>query len=160
MAKSIIVYGVPGGKTRFAQRIADHFGLTRIVVSWAGYCPCTEDVLYVTSGFNFGDWKTKSKSFQEVADEINATISLTDWQSGPPPMVGEYEVWASDNAASGWPRWWNGSAWSFAMLPPYSQERKDILAGTLHSAEWRPKWRGLSQEPIKVTENDNLGVKP
>ncbi|HET6807226.1 MAG TPA: AAA family ATPase [Frateuria sp.] len=37
MNKSVIVFGPPGcGKTRAAQRIAKHFGLSRIVDGWDG----------------------------------------------------------------------------------------------------------------------------
>lgn len=155
MAKSIIVYGVPGGKTRFAQRMRDHFGLSAVVSQWNGYFTAENGVLYLTSGFNFGDFDSPARSFQEVADEINASIPLTDWQSGPPPMVGEWETrkkgfTEGDTQVM---RWWDSRRWSIFYTKDEPQHQQNGSAG--HPSWFGNndlEWRGLSQEPIKVTE--------
>lgn len=155
MAKSIIVYGVPGGKTRFAQRIADHFGLRladRIFdcdhgIEVGGLLYFSEANEKPSSVYN-----EFSRSFQEVADEINAAISLTDWQSGPPPMVGEYDTLSTYDREPVWRRYWNGEVWSYAFRESYNQFQCNMKASKLQSPHWRPEWRGLSAEPIKVTE--------
>lgn len=155
MAKSIIVHGRPDwGMAGNAEKLRQHFGLKHVVIDFDGKFHEEENFLYIAYCYLPGCTPATMRvmSYKAAAEEYNSQIPLTDWQSGPPPMVGEWEVWAADNARNGWPRWWNGVAWSFAMHPSYSQDRKDILAGTLHSSEWRPKWRGLSAEPIKVTK--------
>lgn len=162
MAKSIIVYGVPGGKTRFEKRIAEYFGLIPAVY-------CNDAALWHEEGFLYlsrnpiahPHTEEYSRSFQSVADEINAAIPLTDWQSGPPPMVGEWNASTQRNIYAR--RWWNGDAWSVRYFDNSKQITKNGYAALLASDADRCSgilWRGLSQEPIKVTECDNLGVKP
>lgn len=151
MAKSIIVYGVKGGKTRFAQRIADHFGLELAAYEFqreGNNFMWTYSKLYLSSDTDNpgGEYSPHSRSFQSVADEINAAIPLTDWQSGPPPMVGEWEI---QEGRTLWRRWWDGECWSFAWEPcgifsDYCNFKRD--------KNFHEPWRGLSAEPIKVTE--------
>lgn len=158
MAKSIIVYGVPGGKTRFAQRIADHFGLELAAYEFqreGNNLMWTYSKLYLSSdvGNPGGEYSAHSRSFQSVADEINASIPLTDWQSGPPPMAGEWNASRYEDPENR--MWWHGNGWSSSFHNDESESRKNRLAkeanfGGFSCREIR--WRGLSQEPIKVTE--------
>lgn len=157
MAKSIIVYGVKGGKTRFAKRIAEHFGLKLAKKEFSG----KKDTGILCDGFLYftrepeapkGFYAAHSRSFQTVADEINASIPLTDWQSGPPPMVGEWNAsrWSqSENRM-----WWHGASWSESYQPDQSEWRRNRSAKTLNPggvSNLEIKWRGLSEEPILVT---------
>lgn len=154
MAKSIIVYGVPGGKTRFAQRIADHFGLEFIPYREGGSpWDCMGQIHFSDRAEPHHSTAEWARSFQSVADEINATISLTDWQSGPPPMVGEWN--ASGYRFENTRRWWNGKNWSMNYSQHSSEEHRNQMAKTDISPSDRERemeWRGLSAEPIKVTE--------
>lgn len=153
MAKSMIIYGVPGGKTRFAQRIADHFGLTLATYRNGGAVWANEGFLYfIKSSTAHPLTQEYSRSFQSVADEINATISLTDWQSGPPPMVGEWI--ASVEKDRYVRRWWDGNRWSIWYSKSMPQERRDYRSSQPCIAQEQAtvQWRGLSSEPIKVTE--------
>ena len=151
MAKSIVVYGVPGGKTRFAKRIADHFGLTLATQSFedAGLIFPFGRLYLSQNELEPTNYKLHLRSFQEVADEINASIPLTDWQSGPPPMVGEWNASWGHNVKTR--RWWNGDVWSFAFEEIFPQEEKNCNASQRYPFN-DIEWRGLSQEPIKVTE--------
>lgn len=150
MAKSIIVYGVKGGKTRFAQRIANYFGL-KLANGYSDFSVWKENYCYFSEAEPTGGLAHHGRSFQEVADEINAAIPLTDWQSGPPPMVGEWN--ASNQKDSHMRRWWDGWEWSGlyyeAMSEPFRNVRASIKYGTNQNLI---QWRGLSAEPIKVTE--------
>ena len=155
MAKSIIVYGVPGGKTRFAQRIADHFGLELAPKEFCrekNNCIWTEGRLYLARSpiKPDMDYEPHSRSFQEVADEINATISLTDWQSGPPPMVGEWI--ASIKKDRYIRRWWDGKRWSIWYSKLMDQEKRDFRSSSpcIAAEQDKVRWCGLSAEPIVV----------
>jgi uncharacterized membrane protein len=155
MAKSIIVYGVPRGKTRFAQRIADHFGLRIAENEFANDVIHMYGYLYLTriAQQPKGNFTAASRSFQSVADEINATIGLTDWQSGPPPMVGEWN--ASAFKRDDTRRWWDGDKWSMNYINRDCIEHRARMAHMRASRGDSKKgieWRGLSAEPIKVTE--------
>lgn len=151
MAKSIIISGVPSGKTRFAQRIADYFGL-KIVPGVQGTWYEEGHIYFREPSKLHPDSDDNARSFQSVADEINAAIPLTDWQSGPPPMVGEYDTLSTQDINPVWRRWWNGESWSYAWRESYEQFQCNMMASRLQSPHWRPEWRGLSSEPIKVTE--------
>lgn len=154
MAKSIIIYGVPGGKTRFSQRIADYFDLIIANVQDGEGLWFPSGYLYFSSRADVHESAVEySRSFQSVADEINAAIPLTDWQIGPPPMVGEWN--ASAYRMEDTRRWWNGNSWSMNYVKQLSDAAKvrfmkmritkaDLVEGI--------EWRGLSSEPIKVTE--------
>lgn len=154
MAKSIIVYGVKGGKTRFAQRIAEHFGLKNHQAHVLRMY-CEGSIGFVESEAAGKDWAQmgfETRSFQSVADEINALIPLTDWQSGPPPMVGEYDTFAENDRGYMWRRYWNGNLWSLAFRESDTEVQRNNTAARLQSLLFFPAWRGLSAEPIKVTE--------
>lgn len=154
MAKSMIIYGVPGGKTRFAQRIADHFGLELAAYEFqreGNNLMWTYSKLYLSSDEKNpgGEYSAHSRSFQSVADEINAAIPLTDWQSGPPPIVGEWNasLWRTEAR-----RWWDGKAWSKVFLVSDNAQERNELASLCRTPIHHMEWRGLSSEPIKVTE--------
>lgn len=153
MSKSIIIYNVPGGKTRFAQRIAKHFGLSRVNYR-NGTAPWEpEGSIYfiprIDSPIGTSEY---ARSFQSVADEINASIPLTDWQSGPPPMVGEWNASFGANFPNR-RRWWDGERWSHVWIDGLtSQELSNKSAAIRIEDAEGMVWRGLSQEPIKVTE--------
>lgn len=150
MKPSMIVYGVKGGKTRFAERIAKFYGLInggkfshkRIMVeNHVYFYDGTVDKLFAA---------IISKSFSEVADEINTAIPLTALQAGEPTIVGEYDVYSSA-ARKCHRRWWHGDRWSFALLSN-SQAIKNVFASEFQGISWRPFWRGLSEEPINTEE--------
>lgn len=152
MAKSIIVYGVPGCKTRFAQRIADHFGLI-IIPGEIGEWYASGHIYFREPEKLHPQAEEWARSFQSIADEINALIPLTDWQSGPPPMVGEWNASRFEHEENR--MWWNGEFWSASFYHDTPEKQRNTLAGKKNSAgHWAHgvKWRGLSQEPIKVTE--------
>jgi len=155
MAKSMIIYGVPGGKTRFAQRIADHFGLKNHQAQVLRMY-CEGSIGFVESEAAGKDWAKmgfETRSFQSVADEINASIPLTDWQSGPPPMVGEWNASRFGHEENR--MWWNGKNWSLSWHPDDVIATKNNRARKNNPADtwsYAIQWRGLSQEPIKVTE--------
>lgn len=150
MAKSIIVYGVPGCKTRFAQRIADHFGLI-IIPGEIGEWYASGHIYFREPEKLHPQAEEWARSFQSIADEINALIPLTDWQSGPPPMVGEWNATRFDSESNR--KWWDGKRWSFSFKQDQSESLRNEAASIKEAICYdRLKWRGLSQEPIKVTE--------
>lgn len=155
MSKSIIIYNVPGGKTRFAQRIADHFNIATFHQGDPFTIRQIDELGFIENDSFLHMWRDahfEVRSFQSVADEINASISLTDWQSGPPPMVGEWNASFGINFANR-RRWWDGERWSHVWIDGVtSQELSNKSAAIRIEDAEGMVWRGLSQEPIKVTE--------
>lgn len=153
---SIIIYGPAGcGKSYNAARLAKHFGLTRIVDDWANGMSQQEDIaptgtLYLTSNATFARAMSSActYSFADAAKQFNDAIPLTDWQSGPPPMVGEWNasLQRRDHAR----RWWDGQHWSRAWRRSEGNQTDwDYYAG--RRSQCSPEamqWRGLSAEPI------------
>lgn len=149
MNPSLIVYNVPNGKTRFAERIAKFYGLRLYKKEFkVGQWAWEEGWLYITRQIIPNDeYVGLAKSFREVADEINAAIPLTDWQEGEPPLIGEYLVYDHEGGNKSW---WHGDCWSYGILYGYSQKFKNIAAGKRQDNNWRPRWRGLAEEPIVI----------
>jgi hypothetical protein len=161
MKNSIVVYGQQAcGKTRNAERIRKHLGLNRIIDDWDGKRAPYErkafdadaGILYLTSmtreelmALKVGSlWLA---SFEEVAQQINAAIPLTDWQNSKPQHAGEYI--ASSFRDGEIRRWWNGKHWSFMYVESDSQEQKNTCAGIPGPINGI-QWRGLAEEPIVV----------
>jgi hypothetical protein len=157
MNKSIIVYGPQGcGKTRWAERIAKHFGLATVVDDWdgLGLLNCF-NTLYLTAQ-TANDLEVEAavgydvRPFAEVAQQINDAIPLTPWQSGPPPMVGEWSA-SIDGGSDHIRRWWDGERWSFAWSTDDNQAEKRRRAGRrTYVSQKVIQWRGLAEEPIVV----------
>jgi len=162
MNKSVIVYGPQGcGKTRHAERIRKHFGLDSIVDDFdPRKGMMLYGVLYLTCDMRAPMMRPTNKrmgqlfSFAEVAQQINDAIPLTDWQSGPPPAVGEWNSSYNNgfNANRSNKRWWNGEYWSCIYFDSDPQDAKNDCAGlkSTHDDESRFVWRGLAEEPIVV----------
>lgn len=154
MKPSLIVYNVPNGKTRFAERIAKFYGLKDGEDHKRIGMYEKEFIYFVEDGtLPYGILKAGAiiKSFREVADEINAAIKPSQWQNGEPAIIGEYDVKYSEDKPN-YRRWWHGDSWSYAMLDGTSQESKNLHAGFRQDPTWRPFWRGLSEEPINTEE--------
>lgn len=149
MAKSIIVHGRPDwGMAEHADKLRQHFGLKHVVIDFNGKFHMDENFLYIAYSYLPGCTPATMRvmSYQAAADEYNSLIPLTDWQSGPPPMVGEWEI---QEGTTLWRRWWDGEFWSFAWPPAKPcLERREFK----HPKRFQTAWRGLSAEPIKVTE--------
>lgn len=159
MAKSIIVYGRDLKQMRkYAERIMKHLGMKRNEgwgVSRSSFKIPAQDTVV------FFEWALsevpqiknghKAVSFEEVAKQINDSIPLTDWQSGSPPMVGEWN-------ASRWGdlqnrMWWHGKTWSSSYSPEQSEDQRNRLAKEPNNggiSRHEIQWRGLSEEPILV----------
>lgn len=150
MKPSIIIYNVPGGKTRFAERIAKFYGL-RNGGTFSLQTVCSRGYIYFHSAEFASGMRILVKSFSEVAKEINAAIPLTPINTGCPSVEGEYFV-SYHKHSEFFRRWWHGDRWSYAMLDEMTQGEKNLAASTRHDIFWRPYWRGLSQEPINTKE--------
>jgi len=156
MKPSLIIYNVPNGKTRFAERITKFYGLKYVSGNLATdtIAIFTNDFLYLSQGEKpKGAFGKHAKSFREVADEINAAIPLTDWQSGLPPMTGEY--FASAFRLERTKRWWNGKSWSMNyddVSSEAAKQRNRKLQATRGDKNAGIEWRGLSEEPINTEE--------
>jgi hypothetical protein len=151
------VYGPQGcGKTRYAERIRKHFGLDSIVDEFdpRGYINPTGELYLVNCDGPAGSGVVRCMSFAEVAQQINDAIPLTDWQSGPPPAVGEWNSSYNGGfcAKRSDKRWWNGEYWSCIYFDDDPQDAKNDCAGikSTHDDESRFVWRGLAEEPIVV----------
>lgn len=154
MAKSIIVYGRPGwGMADHAEKLRQHFGLKHVVIDFDGKFHEEENFLYIAYSYLPGCTPAtmRTMSYVKAAEEYNSLIPLTDWQSGPPPMVGEWN--ASNCHDVDAKRWWNGEHWSAVYWDDNDQILKNRRASVaLNGRVWGINWRGFSQEPIKVTE--------
>jgi hypothetical protein len=144
----MIVYGAPNGKTPFAERIAKFYGL-RNGGAFSLLTACSRGYIYFDSLEFPSGMGILVKSFREVADEINAAISYTEFVLGEPTIVGEYEVKFSSHDPA-YKRWWHGDGWSYAILEEHTQRQKDFNASYRQDYMWRPLWRGLSEEPIVI----------
>lgn len=155
MAKSIIIYGRPDwGMADHAEKLRQHFGLKHFVIDFDGKFHEEENFLYIAYCYLPGCTPATMRvlSYQAAAAEYNSLIPLTDWQSGQPPMVGEWN--ASSDRDCTERRWWNGQHWSMWWRNEEKNQRivnRFAAAGSLIPFEYI-KWRGLSSEPIKVTE--------
>ncbi len=153
MNKSIIVTGVPGGKTRFAERIAKHFRLHAIHQQWNGTSifPC--DYLYVTDSKHVYASAPHVMTFAEVAKQINDAIPTTQefstaqmqWPDKDRPGI----YMASVSSDQEFYRYWDGRNFH------YGDDEKDT-AFIVRGRRWPRKsnlcWRGLAEEPIIVSE--------
>lgn len=157
MNQTVIIYGPQGcGKSRAAERIRQHFGLERILdnvdsfdLNHVKWMPA--GVLYLVScEINPAPHITRCMSFADVAQQINAAIPLTDWQSGPPPAAGEYV--ASTRRNDSLCSWWNGKFWSVSYGKEVPQAEKNRRAGLQSHSPWEKEWRGLAEEPIRIPE--------
>lgn len=158
MAKSIIVYGPDLDQMRKYQfHMSEHFGATMVTEHRNGPITMQGSVaLLFTTHEQAAKQRAavlgiRSASFEEVAAEYNAKIPLTDWQSGPPPVVGEWiaNVIRDDDRR----RWWNGESWSvWYSLHDDNTEVARCQGKGAAFAVYEIEWRGLSSEPIKVTE--------
>lgn len=151
MAKSIIVHGRPDwGMADHAEKLRQHFGLKHVVIDFDGKFHEEENFLYIAYSYLPGCTPATMRvmSYEAAAAEYNSLIPLTDWQSGPPPMVGEWN--ASTFEFPTVRRWWDGVGWSACYGKDDST--KDMAASTKDKNDYPILWRGLSSEPIKVTE--------
>jgi len=153
MAKSIIVHGRPDwGMAEHAEKLRQHFGLKHVVIDFDGKFHEEENFLYIAYCYLPGCTPATMRvmSYQSAADEYNSLIPLTDWQSGPPPMVGEWNATflRSDDAR----RWWDGESWSNVWHKKITIDGACFRASQKSANQNCIFWRGLSQEPIKVTE--------
>lgn len=164
MNKSIIVYGPQGcGKTRYAERIAKHFGLTIIndaddprqlrdfhrmkclLLTSTDKATICAELMLDPSEFN------RVLSFAEVAQQINAAIPLTDWfpTGTKPAKIGEYNASYYTSSITS-RRWWNGLSWSCCWYPNEDEEEKARCKDSPGIAFGEITWRGLAEEPIVV----------
>jgi hypothetical protein len=152
MNKSIIVTGVPGGKTRFAERIAKHLGLHRINIQWNGTSIFLRGHLYITDSKNVGAFAPHVLTFAEVAKQINEAIPLTEWfpYGTEPVRKGEYNATYDENKEA--IRWWDGKQWSAAYFRYETDGEKRRCKSTPLCLPIEITWRGLSEEPIIVSE--------
>lgn len=156
MPKSIIVHGRPDwGMAEHAEKLRQHFGLKHVVIDFDGKFHEEENLLYIAYCYLPGCTPATMRvmSYQAAAAEYNSLIPLTDWQSGPPPMVGEWNASIHQHADAR--RWWNGKEWSIRYYECENQISKNGYASVPCGAADRLagiEWRGLSSEPIKVTE--------
>lgn len=66
---------------------------------------------------------------QQLELDVGSPSGLTEWVKGPPPRIGWWEVclWgftADRPKDNSWPRrWWNGSAWSWAVNQEDDEDR-------------------------------------
>lgn len=158
MNKSIIVYGPQGcGKTRYAERMRKHFGLSSVVDD---FDPVRTGIilygmLYLTSDMRTPQIRAGNTiigmvfHFSDVAQQINAAIPLTALQRGEPERIGEYI--ATTGVSQDTRRWWNGERWSTWYFEHDSPATKNKAAKT--QSIWLNgaiTWRGLAEEPIMV----------
>jgi hypothetical protein len=149
MKPSIIVYGVPNGKTRFAERIAKFYGLKN-GGSFSMNKLCSRDFVYFVDGpFNTLMGGIQVKSFSEVADEINAAIPLTDWSQDLPSVKGVFQT--DDSNGHAW-SYWDGKKFCYrgfidcGQTPNHAYDMRLIETALPEIT----KWRGLSEEPIVI----------
>jgi hypothetical protein len=155
MNKSVIVYGPQGcGKTRWAERIAKHFGLTRIVDGWGCSVFLPHGTLYLTN--NEEDvrlWNSEENymSFAEVAQQINDAIPRTQWfpMSAQPEREGVYELrvigFEDYTHWSAWKGEWKTTTGSALRAAPQTER-----SWGAHNHSVNDAWRGLVEEPIVV----------
>lgn len=154
MAKSIIVYGRSDwGMAKYAERMRKHFGLKHVVVDFNGKVHKDNDYLYIAYCYLPGSTPSTMRvmSFEAVAQQINDAIPLTGWQSGPPPMVGEWNASRFGDLENR--MWWHGQKWSASYHPEQSEDRRNRAARELNNggiSMYETLWRGLSEEPILV----------
>lgn len=67
-------------------------------------------------------------------------IKLTNWMTGTPPAIGEYNV--SNSGDPVLRRWWDGSAWSLAYSE-YAKQKTKRLRRCHHGRPYGISWRGL-----------------
>lgn len=155
MKPSIIVYNVPGGKTRFAERIAEFYGLKPCIMRPTMVVRQTDEIGFIeeTRIALMREWGFEVKPFEEVAKEINAAIPLTDWRSDNPTIDGEY---IAGTVRSNLIRsYWRNGYWSNFFYETSPQNFKDDSASIKCQAryiEGGVEWRGLSEEPINTKE--------
>ncbi len=157
MNKSIIVYGRDISlMIENATRMVKHFNLKRWQ-TWSKDEPRGGYFIHGVLVLVYSETPPKPEgsfcqqiSFAEVAKQINDAIPLTDWQSGPPPMLGEWN--ASAYQDPGMRRWWNGDLWSMGWSKNHHQDTANQRAKitTAKNFSERIFWRGLSEEPIVV----------
>jgi hypothetical protein len=152
MKPSLIIYGVPNGKTRFAERIAKFYGLRNGGLFNIGMISSRGYVYFVDGPFNLRMSGIKVKSFSEVADEINAAIPLTDWRYGVnelPDRNKKGVYLATVDRGEEFYRYWDGAAFMYGAYDVNS-------ASSMGKHAWWKSdllfWRGLSQEPINTEE--------
>lgn len=166
MNKSIIVYGPQGcGKTRYAERIAKHFGLSSFV---DGFDPVRTGIilygmLYLTNNMRTPEIRARNVStgmvlpFAEVAKQINDAIPRTEWfpPDVKPAHIGAYEV--EDDYARiiktdfGFQSY-NGKYWGVYCS---HLGDPDLLDAEYESAFQKNYWRGLAEEPIIVRDGQS-----
>jgi hypothetical protein len=150
MNRPVIVYGPQGcGKTRFAERIAKHFGLTKIVDEFIGVGNLRRGVLYLMTEAT-APWYADCEqfSFDEVAQQINAAIPMTDWFHGDtdPVHVGVYQTDHDyDKSRPGY-CYWDGQRWGCERTNREAALLNPFFKGAVQAKDWR----GLSEEPLPV----------
>lgn len=154
MNKSVIVYGPQGcGKTRYAERIREHFGLERIVGELWSFKPlATDGHLYlVTSETWDSSGSVRSMSFAEVAQQINDAIPRTQWfpMNAQPEREGVYELRVIDvEGYTHWSAWkgeWKNTDRSALKAAPHTER-----SWVAYNHRTNDAWRGLAEEPIVV----------
>jgi hypothetical protein len=131
------------------DKIAYHLGFKRW--SLVAKLPNNRNVgwcLFVVGGHagSFGSYPLYTA--EQAVDSYNKAIPLTQWQSGFPTIVGEYN--ASIHRNDEIRRWFDGSKWSLAFNAERSKTVKDSAAKRQAHEDvlCYIKWRGLSKPPI------------
>lgn len=156
MKPSIIVYNVPGGKTRFSERIAKFYGFDNFHQGSDFHIKGIDEVGFIESTKWLAEWEEFGftlKSFEEVAMEINAAIPLTEWRKGTPTIDGEYI--ASTTGSNLIRSYWRKGRWSNFFYESSPQKFKDDNASIKCPYKYLQcgvEWRGLSEEPINTEE--------
>lgn len=156
----IVIHDPRGGwQARHGKKLADHFGQRSVTYNWRGVlAPYNLGTILLTrcalTAKAAAEHGLTVLTLEEAAKQYNDAIPLTDWQSGPPALVGEYNASAARDICTR--RWWNGECWSRCWYVGRVDEEEASSRARRNTLLWTVDemyWRGLSREPIVL---DNL----